>query len=102
MLGPWRSAAVVHSGGPQVERRPGRVTNTRADYFGYVHRVVTAGHGIGHPSLEPVGDIVEDGRARRDTPLEPVAVHQVALDRRRPEEGLGDLQLVIGQHVDGD
>jgi hypothetical protein len=66
----WLAAAVVHSGGPQIGRRPGRVTNACANHFGHFGHfghfdgVVAAGRGIGHPSLEPAGDLVEDGCVR--------------------------------------
>lgn len=96
------SAAVVHSGAAEEQRRDTLVANSRVDDLGDEHGVIPPADRVGDPALEPVGEVDEDGSAGLWAALEAEAVEGVALDHGGPEEGLPYIKLVFPQDVDGE
>jgi hypothetical protein len=96
------SAAVVHTGGAQEQRYDAVVAHAGTDDLGHEHGVVAAADGVGHPALEPVREVDEQGSAGLWAALEAEAVERVPLDRGRAEEGLPYIKLLFPQYVDGE
>ena len=96
------SAAVVHAGGAQEQGDDGLVTYAGVDHLGDEHGVVAAADGVGHPALEPIGQVDQDGSAGFWAALEAEAVERVPLDGGGAEEGLPHIKLVFPEHVDGE
>jgi len=99
---PRGSAPVGHAGGAEQQRGDALVADTGVDDLGHEDRVVTPADGVGHPALEPVGQVDEEGSAGLWAALEAEAVERVPLDGGRAEEGLPYIKLVFAEDTDGE